>query len=403
MEVLIQTYKRLLQGVEGIYIRDFYKTFNFDNRFVGIIGARGVGKTTFLLNYLKQNYDNTDTALYVSADNLYFTNHTLVDLVSKFVEYYGGKVLAIDEIHRYKNWNQELKNIYDSYPDLKVIFSGSSSLELIKGKYDLSRRVILRHMPGFSFREYLEYTNGANYSKVALKDLFNKTHTIEKELKNTEKILGHFSDYLKKGYYPTSFEIHNYAVFKETLNNIIDKTVFEDISSFYSLKTQNLDTLKKLLYFFSTALPGGLSVNKLSNSLGKDNATISQYIQILRDTGLLRFLLNDKVGHALVRNAEKIYLSNTNLLCAINSDIGKKVDKGVIRETYIVCALKDAGHKVFYSKKGDLIVDKVILEIGGKRKGQNQLKGVDGGYIVKDEILYKSGNIIPLHFFGFLG
>ena len=156
MDTLIQIYRRLLAEVKPGYYRAFYRDFSMDHRFVGVVGARGVGKTTFLLQYLREQYGESEKGLYVSGDNLYFTEHTLVETADQFVKLYGGELLCIDEIHKYKNWNQELKNIYDSYPNLKVLFSGSSSIDLIKGKYDLSRRVILHQMYGFSYREFLE-------------------------------------------------------------------------------------------------------------------------------------------------------------------------------------------------------------------------------------------------------
>ncbi len=183
---------------------------------------------------------------------------------------------------------------------------------------------------------------------------------------------------------------------------MIDKTVFEDISSFYSLRTDNLDTLKKILYFFATSTPGGINVNKLSKNLQKDNATIAGYLQILRDTGMLRFLLTDGYGHSILKNAEKIYLDNTNLLYAINETIGKKTITGTLRELFVLQSLENAGLKVFYSKKGDMACDGKILEIGGKLKNHKQIKGLKDAYIIKDDVLFGTKNTAPLYLFGFL-
>jgi len=401
MKKLIQNYKKQLTLVKNLVNRKFYNDFKMNHRFIGIVGARGVGKTTFLLNYLKSNYLDNEKALYVSADNLYFAENNLVDLVDQFIKIYGGEILCIDEIHKYKNWNQELKNIYDLYPGFKIIFSGSSSINLIKGKYDLSRRVILKKMSGFSFLEYLEFQTKLKFKPLTLDELISNKNF--NQISETEKILGHFKNYLKQGYYPTFIEITDLRAYQETLINILDKNIFEDISSFYSLKTQNLDILRKIIYFFATSDPGSININKLASSLGKDHTTISGYIQILKDIEILIFLLNDKYGHSLVRNAEKIYLSNTNLLYAINNAIGKQVNIGLAREIFVISSLENAGYDVFYSKVGDIVCNDYIFEIGGANKTKKQIKDVKNSFLVKDDVLYKAGRDIPIFMFGFLG
>lgn len=401
MDKLIETHQRLLAELKPSYGRRFYETFSMDSRMTGIIGPRGVGKTTFLLHYLRTTYKGSDKALYVSADNLFFTENTLLKLADDFVKLYDGKMLCIDEVHKYKNWNQELKNIYDSYPGLNILFSGSSSIDLIKGKYDLSRRVVLRKMNGFSFREYLEIRTGKKLPIISFRQLLKPDVKVRK-LGNIEKLLGHFKAYLKCGYYPTFTLGESYETFREKLINVIDKTVFEDISSFYSLKTDNLDILKKILYFFATSTPGSINVNKLAKNLQKDNVTIAGYLQMLRDTGLLRFLLSSGYGHAVLRHAEKIYLDNTNLLYSINETIGKKTITGVLRELFVIQALENANLKVLYSPKGDVICNDIVFEIGGKSKGESQISEMENGYVIKDDILFPSKSAIPLYLFGFL-
>lgn len=402
MDQLIEIYHRLLAENQEIYQRKFYADFKFNNRFIGIIGARGVGKTTFILQYLQKNYGHSDKALYVSGDHLYFATHTLLELVDDFIKLYNGELLCIDEIHKYHNWNQELKNIYDAYPQLKVIFSGSSSMDLMKGRYDLSRRVVLRTMCGFSFREFLEIKTKKSYPVLKFNQLVDDSKQIDSALSSIPKLLGYVRDYVKFGYYPIHLESKDYQVFRDKLMSVVDKTIFEDISSFYSLKTQNLDSFKKILYFFSTAKPGSINVNKISKSLGKDHATITEYIQILRDSGLLRFLLIDKTGHALVRNTEKIYPDNTNLLFAINETIGKDTFIGSQRELFVLNSLQNAGEQIFYTKNGDMVCKKYTFEIGGKNKTAEQIKGIDHSFLVKDDILIKTKSTIPMYLFGFL-
>ena len=401
MQALIGTYHRLLSEIVPSYWRRFYDEFVMDSRMVGIVGARGVGKTTFLVSYLREHYGGSDRSLYVSADNLYFVEHTLIEVADQFVKDFAGEILCIDEIHRYRNWNQELKNIYDSYPKLSVIFSGSSSVDLVKGKYDLSRRANLKTMYGFSFREYLEVWEKAKYPILTLAEIRTNHTMYAQELMKTPKILGYLKQYLKGGYYPTFLEMGSYGAYQSSLRGIIDKIIFEDISSFYSLNTSNLDTLKKIIYFFGTAQPGTVNINRLAGSLKKDYTTIAEYVQILRDTGLLRFLRRNKQGHALVRDAEKIYLDNPNLLYAVNQEVGKEPLVGVSRELFVIGSLENADYHVFFSEAADVECDGHLFEIGGKNKTASQLKGKEG-YLISDDVLVGDSRTIPLYLFGFL-
>ncbi len=406
MDTLIEIYQRLLRETVPAYIRKFYADFRMDSRVVGVIGARGVGKTTFLIHYLRTHYKDNPQALYVSADNLYFVEHTLIEVVDLFVKQYNGAIICIDEIHKYKNWDAQLKNIYDSYPNLKIIFSGSSSIDLIKGKSDMSRRAILKTMYGFSFREFLEINEKKPYPVISFEDMIKNHGAYERKISATPKLLGYLKEYLKEGYYPTRFELETFEAYIQSLRNIVDKIIYEDISSFYSLNTQNLETLKKILYYFATSQPGSVNTNSIANSLKKDHTTIAYYIQILRDASVLRFLLTNKStnksGHALVRNAEKIYLDNTNLLYALNEEIGKEPFTGVLRELFVISNLQNAGSHVFYAQKGDITVSGVTLEIGGEGKSSKQIKNVKKSYIVKDGILLGGTTTIPLYLFGFL-
>ena len=324
-----------------------------------------------------------------------------MEVADQFVKYFDGKLLCIDEIHRYKNWNQELKNIYDSYPKLPVIFSGSSSIDLIKGKYDLSRRAILKTMYGFSFREFLEIQEKKKYPVLSLDQLRQHAGAHSQDLAKTPKLLGLLKQYLRAGYYPTFLAMGTLDAYSKSLRGIADKVIYQDISSFYSLNTSNLDTLKKIVYFFATSQPGTVSINRLAGSLKKDYTTIAEYVQILRDTGLLRFLLQNKQGHALVRDAEKIYLDNPNLLYALNEEVGKEPLVGLLRELFVISNLQNVDYHVFSSKQADIECEGSVFEIGGKSKTYSQLKGKKG-YLVKDDILIGDSRTIPLYLFGFL-
>jgi len=402
MRILIETYQRLLAETKDIYIRQFYKNFQMPNRLVGIIGARGVGKTTFLLHYLKKNYDHSDQALYVSADNLYFTEHSLLELADQFHKEYNGQLICIDEIHKYRNWNQELKNVYDSYPKMKIIFSGSSSLDLMRGHYDLSRRVILKNIYGFSFREFLEVKSGNKLPILKYEDVVLHTSSLSKQFSQLPKLIGYFKEYFQMGYYPIFLELKDKGAYLQSLMGIINKTIFEDISSFYSLKTDNLEVFRKIIYFIATSAPGKININKLAKSIKKDNATIADYLEMLRASGLLIYLMNNKKGHNLVRKAEKIYLNNTNLLQAINYNLGKEVNIGTSREIFVANQLIAAGQKIFYTETGDIECGKYKLEIGGSSKSNRQIKNTANTYLVKDDILIGDKKEIPLYLFGFL-
>ncbi|MCK5459998.1 ATP-binding protein [Candidatus Parcubacteria bacterium] len=401
MRELIEKYARLLSHKKEIYSRNIFNDFVLDGRIIGVVGPRGVGKTTFLLEYAKKNYQNSKKALYISADDPYFLNNTLIDCAQSFINDYDGELMFIDEIHRYKNWNQELKNIYDFFPGLKIIFSGSSSINLIKGKYDLSRRAIIYHLNGFSFREFLEYKLKIKLKNYTIDKLIKDNVLISKQLLKIPKILGYFKEYLQIGYYPFAFEFKKIDNIYNATENIINKAIYEDIASFYNLKTENLIIFKKLLFFLATISPGEININKLSNSLQKDNKTIMEYLQILSDAGFIRFLLNNKKGHSFVRSIEKIYIDNTVLLYAINSYLGKQVQIGLAREVFICNQLKNAGCKIFYAKNGDITNDKYTFEIGGKNKNRKQIKDIKNSYLVLDDIIIGGENKIPLYLFGF--
>lgn len=400
MEILREIHNRLINKLGAVYEREFLTVDNAQIM-IGFIGFRGVGKTTFLLNYIKKHYGLDNRALYVSADNIYFSDNTLFDLARSFVNNDGGELLCIDEIHKYKDWAQELKNIYDSFPGLRIIFSGSSSIKISEQKYDLSRRAVLKYVPGFSFREWLEYKYGYNLPILTLENVL-EGKTIPVEIVSVEKILGLFKEYLKVGYYPVSKIINDEQLYIETLVNSIEKVIYSDIASYYSLNTKTLDVLKKILYFIVTIAPGKINPNSLGNSLKKHHQDVENYLDIMRYSSLLRYLLIDKRGHSLVRNAEKVYMDNTNLLYAIAKSIGKLEQIGSFRETFVINAIENAGYNVFYIKNGDFCVENYVLEVGGAGKDNKQIKDVENSFLLKDNILVKFDNHIPLFLLGFL-
>jgi hypothetical protein len=411
MQILKKLHQKLIATDSPSYERSLYSSLDMSQRLIGLVGPRGVGKTTFLLEFLRrqleQNKQDPDQVLYIAADHLYFADHNLLDVVDQFEARYEGQVLCVDEIHRYSNWNQELKNIYDFYPQLQVVFSGSSSIDLIKGKYDLSRRAFLRTFPGFSFREFLEIEIEQEFPVLELKQLLQPS-TADKKILNqigqTPKILGWFKQYLQQGYYPTYLEIGSKSDYVQSLISIMTKTIYQDVADFYSLKTSSLRELRKIMYFLATIKPGKINPNKIAGSIGASHQTVVKYIEILEETSLLRFLLIDKLGHALVRNARKVYLDNFNLLWAINNQLGHEPGQGLVRETFALNQLQNAGHAVSYPAhdQGDFMVEDWVLEIGGKNKDKSQIDQDQKAKWFLDDTLYLMNDKIPLYLLGFL-
>lgn len=397
-----EIYALLLGKTDLSFKRFLYGKIDFSQRLIGIIGPRGVGKTTLILQYLKENYANDPKAIYLSADNVFFEKNDLFNFVREFYLKQGGRLACIDEIHRYENWNQELKNIYDSFPDMKIIFSGSSSINLAQGKYDLSRRGVVYNLPGFSFREYLLFEKKEKKETFRLDDIFSDHEKISMKLAKIENILMHFDNYLRGGYYPFYRETKEKELYYQRISNVIDKIIYEDIAPFYKLKTQNLAAFKQILVFLATISPGEINIHKLSNSLEKNYETAANYLGILNEANLVRFLAVDKSGHALIRTAKKVYLDNSNLYFAINFNLGKEIKIGTVRENFILNQLQNAGLNPAFSEVGDLKVNGTILEIGGKNKKQNQIKSVKNSFLVLDDILTGEKNQIPLYLFGFL-
>ena len=397
----ISTYKRLLQAMNYKHHRYIYADFNIKDRLTGLIGPRGTGKTTLLLQYIKENIEKKDEAIYVSVDNIYFSKNLLLDFVNELYEDYGVRYFFFDEIHKYKNWNHELKNIYDSYPDIKVVFSGSSSIDLIKGTYDLSRRGALFRIGGMSFREYLLFNDIANIKAITLDEILGDRERLLEKIAGIRKLKGYFKEYLNKGYYPFYLEDGN--SYRQKLLRIIEKTIYEDISNFYKLKTENLSNFKIILSYLATIPPGELNRNNISKKIGIDNKTVQNYLNILHETGLVELISENKSGSYLLKSAVKIYLDNPDLYTTISEEIGHDSKLGTLREIFFIKMIKNSGSKFFFSRIGDFEVNNSIFEIGGKSKTIKQIRNnLRNAFLVKDDILYGSKHEIPLYLFGFL-
>lgn len=398
-ETLYLIFQRLLDETSTTHYRFLYSQFDLSNRLTGLIGARGVGKTTLMLQFIKNNLASARTKVfYFSADHIYFNSTTIYEFVENLFLTEGTQIFFIDEIHKYKNWNQELKNLYDGFPQLTIVFSGSSSLDLIKGSYDLSRRAKLYHLPGLSFREYLNFSAITNINPIKFTDLVKEN--INFELANIAKIKGHFQQYLQQGFYP--FYSENPLTYYEKILQMIDKTIYEDIANFYNLKTVNLHHFKKILNFLASIPPGTSSIHNLAKNLSVDDKTASNYLINLQETGLVNLIYPIDGGNAGLRRPEKIFLNNTNLQYAIKGQLGTTIDQGNIRELFFVQTVKNTGLEIFHPKNGDYSIDGYLFEIGGKNKTRFQIKDSQNAFVVKDDILIPQHGVIPLMYFGFL-
>lgn len=398
---ITETFHRLIEGLSISQTRYLYPSFDLRNRLTGLIGPRGVGKTTLMLQYIKNELLKDGKCFYFSADLVYFQQTTLLAFVSDLHLVEGYKVIFIDEIHKYQGWNQELKNIYDAFPSLKIVFSGSSMLDLVKGSHDLSRRAKLYYLHGLSFREYLNFSLDLHLQPIGLQDLLEDTATSLKQLKGVDRILPHFGDYLKNGYYPFVFEDpHSYY---ERVSRVIDKTIFEDVATYYNLKTPNLQYFKKLLTYLASIPPGELNLHSLAKNLGIDHKTVEHYVTILASVGLIREMRPYEGGGPRLRKPSKILLNNTNLIYTMQQYLGQQPSKGMERELFFLQSLQNAGIEIFYSKQADYRTREALFEIGGKNKTREQLKGLkEPSYLVKDDIIHSLKGEIPLFLFGFL-
>ncbi|MCE2992157.1 MAG: AAA family ATPase [Candidatus Jidaibacter sp.] len=397
---LREIYHGLLDAVVIDKHRYLFDQVDLSRRLTGIVGARGVGKTTLMLQLIKQKLPHDSKAFYVSADNIYFQDKKLFEFVTNLYRYENIDYFFIDEIHRYQNWDQELKNIYDSFPNIKVVFSGSSSIDLVKGSYDLSRRATLHTLYGLSFREYLNFYQGLTQPKVFFDDLINNPEQIANSLLKLPMLLGHFQKYLAYGYYPYYQE--DTQGFYEKIHQSIDKAVHQDIANFYQLKTQNLVHFKRILNFLATIPPGEFSINSLAKNLQIDNKTANFYVGILVEIMLVRAVTAQAGGNKLLRLPAKVFIDNTTLLTALNSYLGENLDVGTIRELFFLQSVAGANLLPFYSTTGDYAIKGHYFEIGGKHKSHHQLKREQNAFVVRDGILHPSHKTLPLYLFGFL-
>jgi len=387
VDKLVGLYRGLIDQTETTYLRYLHQKIDWGNRLTAIVGARGTGKTTMLLQHIKLHLNLKDT-LYVNADDFYFAENKLFDLASSFY-LNGGKHLFIDEIHKYPQWSKEVKMMYDYYPDLQIVFTGSSILDIYKGSDDLSRRALTHKLPGLSFREYLEMKKKINLPPYSLEEILqNKV-----ELPGITHPLPLFKEYLQKGYYP----FYNETGYPERLRNIINLTLETDIPIYANMNISTAKKLKQLLFIISRSVPFKPNLTKISQMIEVHRNQVSDYLFYLEKAGIITLLRNSTEGLRLLGKIEKIYLDNTNLVDSIAEGVA---DIGNIRETFFLNQM-GVNHKVFSSEVADFKIGQYTFEVGGKSKTKRQIAGLDQAYVVKDNVEYGYQNTIPLWAFGF--
>jgi predicted AAA+ superfamily ATPase len=397
MESLVSKFYSKLVATSTDFVRDTMYQVNWNARLIGLKGARGIGKTTLLLQYIKLHLsDQLDKTLYVSLDALWFNTNSLMDLVDEFSKK-GGKYLFIDEVHKLQGWPQVLKNIYDENPHLNVVFTGSSLLEILNARADLSRRAVVYEMQGFSFREYLSIESGINFEILSLEQILNNHLQEAQKINQKIKPFQYFETYLKQGYYP--FYREQPDLYEIRLGEVINMILEIELPQLRGVELAYISKVKQLLVIIAESVPFMPNVSKLSEKININRATLLSYLHYLSEIGLTHNLFKDSYGISRLQKPAKIYLENTNLIYLLAQ---QNANVGNVRETFFINQL-NYKHSVTYAEQTDFKIDDIYyFEIGGKNKTNKQIATLENSYIVADDIEYGYQNKIPLWLFGFM-
>ena len=387
---LINYMKEQLELVDLKFKRYMYDKLPWEARLVGLMGPRGIGKSTIVLQHLKEmDKALQDKSLYVSADHSYFTTHSIIETADQFVKE-GGEWLFIDEVHKYDNWSKELKQIYDSHPEVHVFFTGSSILDILNGEADLSRRVLLFDMQGLSFREYLELFHNIKTPVKTLDEILNGNVQIEGVLHP----IPFFNQYLKEGYYPFSKE----GYFQQRLQQVIRLTMEVDIPQYANMSPATGKKLRRMLTIIASNVPYKPEATGLANELKVSRNDISTYLLYMEKVGMIGQLRDETGGMRGLGKTDKVYLDNPNLIYALSGD---HANVGNIRETFFYNQTR-LTEDVITSKVSDFTIGKYTFEVGGAKKSHKHIKNVPHSYVVRDDVEYANGDILPLWSFGLL-
>lgn len=396
MNALLEQSERLIASTNLDFKRYLFEVIQWNSRLIGVKGARGTGKTTLLLQWIKEQNLATEKAAYFSLDDLYFTEHSLKDTVSQFYKN-GGSILALDEVHKYKNWSIEIKNVYDFFPDLKIIFTGSSIIDISKQEGDLSRRALMYELPGLSYREYLSMLGIINLPVIDLDELLFNPVAIKKKIPQGFRPLEHFRNYLNHGYYP--FGLEDSSSVHQRINQLIRTIVEVEMAELKDFDIRNAKKLLQLVYVIAQQVPFKPNISSLSAKIGIHRNSLNNYLYYLEQAKIISLLFPAGNSTAVLQKPEKIFLNNTTLLAALAE---QQSNIGTVRETFFLSQLQPL-HKVHLPKQGDFFVNgKYTFEVVGKGKGQKQLDGIENAWVVKDDIEFPMLKTIPLWMFGLL-
>lgn len=398
MEALLNKYRNLLRTTRKGFIRGIWYRINWKARAICIEGARGTGKTTLMLQHIRENLP-LDKALYVSLDDLYFKQHTLTEVADEFYMQ-GGRYLFLDEVHKYKDWQTEVKNIYDFKPDLQLVISGSSILALQRSEVDLSRRLLRYHLSELSFREYIALKESVYLPVYTLDRLLKGdcNSIVDEIMRELPSPLKTFREYLTYGAYP--FFLEGQGDYLTRINQLINVIIDYDLPEAKSIEISTQGKLKRLLYIISTSVPFKPNIAKLAMQTETSRIRLLEMLHLLEKAQLIHSLRSSVHGVSLMNKPEKIFLHNTSLIMALAEG---QPDKGNLRETFFLSQLSNGGHTVTYPKSGDFYIDnKYLFEIGGKGKTNRQVAGKERAYLVLDDLEFGHGNKLPLWLFGFL-
>lgn len=396
MDILFEKFQKKLSFISLGFKRSLLDQINWNARLIGIKGARGVGKTTLMLQYIKENLPLDQSTLYVSLDNIWFAENKLADLVDLFVKR-GGRFLFLDEVHKYPNWSQEIKNIYDDYPELKVVFTGSSLLEILNARADLSRRSVIYTLQGLSFREYLGLIGQGDFKSLSFQEVLTNHISLAQEISSRIKPLLYFDQYLRFGYFP--FFQEEQDLYYHRLGEVINMTLEVELPMLRKVEISYVQKLKQLLQIISESAPFTPNVSKLAERIGVNRNTFATYLNFLQEANLTKNFYKDASGITALQKPDKIYLENTNFQFALAP---QTANQGSVRETFVANQLSYL-HQIEYADQGDFKVNgKVVFEVGGKNKKQRQIENLNDSYILSDDIEIGFGNRIPIWLIGFL-
>ena len=397
MEKLIQGFRKKIALTTLDFIRSAENEINWNARLVCVRGPRGVGKTTLLLQHIKKTFsENLQRVLYVSLDNLYFAENSLIDFVEKFVQC-GGTHLFLDEVHKYPNWSQVIKNIYDDYPELSVVFTGSSLLEILNARADLSRRALVYNMQGLSFREYLSIKTKNEFPILPLEEILENNEILSSQIVSKVRPFAYFEDYLKQGYYP--FFLEGEDDYNSRLTEVINMILDIELPLLRKIDTSYISKIKKLLMVIAKSAPFIANTTELAGVIGIARQTLLSYFDYLEESMLIKQLFKESRGMGNLQKPDKLFLENTNLMYALCDE---KIEIGNVRETFVLNQLKKK-YEVLFSTESDFYVEnKYTFEIGGKNKKRKQIQGLENSYIIADNIEYGTDRRIPIWLLGFL-